>query len=90
MKTLILLLSLFAVTAQAQTYVDGYYRKDGTYVAPHFRSEADGYKYNNYEHTRPKQQSPWVDTIEQQRKRNEIDKDDGGFVGGFLKGLSGE
>jgi len=29
-----------------ETYVDGYYRKDGTYIAPHWRSTPDS-SYNN-------------------------------------------
>lgn len=29
-------------------YVNGYYRKDGTYVRPHYRSNPDGIKSNNY------------------------------------------
>lgn len=29
-------------------YVNGYYRKDGTYVQPHYRSAPDGNPYNNY------------------------------------------
>lgn len=29
-------------------YVDGYSRKDGTYVEPHYRSAPDGNPYNNY------------------------------------------
>ena len=29
-------------------YVRGYYRKDGTYVRPHYRSAADGNSYNNW------------------------------------------
>ena len=28
--------------------VDGYHRKDGTYVRPHVRSAPDGAKWNNY------------------------------------------
>ncbi len=28
--------------------VEGYYRKDGTYVQPHVRSAPDGNPYNNY------------------------------------------
>jgi hypothetical protein len=32
----------------ADTYVNGYYRKDGTYVQPHHRSDPDGNPYNNY------------------------------------------
>lgn len=29
-------------------YVKGYYRKNGTYVQPHYRSAPDGIPYNNY------------------------------------------
>ena len=32
----------------AATYVRGYFRKNGTYVKPHYRSNADGNPYNNY------------------------------------------
>lgn len=32
----------------AKVYVNGYYRKDGTYVAPHYRSDPDGIVTNNY------------------------------------------
>jgi len=32
----------------ADTYVSGYYRKNGTYVQPHHRSDSDGNRYNNY------------------------------------------
>jgi opacity protein-like surface antigen len=40
---------LFAAPALAgDTYVDGYVRRDGTYVAPHYRSEPDSNPNNNY------------------------------------------
>lgn len=29
-------------------YIEGYYRSDGTYVRPHYRSKPDGNPYNNY------------------------------------------
>jgi hypothetical protein len=29
-------------------YVDGYYRSNGTYVRPHYRSAPDGIRSNNY------------------------------------------
>lgn len=52
---LVLLLSLeilspLAITsaAYADTYVQGYTRKDGTYVQPHYRSSPDGNPYNNW------------------------------------------
>ena len=35
-------------TVGADVYVHGYYRNDGTYVAPHYRSDPDGLKWNNY------------------------------------------
>ena len=34
--------------AFAQVKVKGYYRKDGTYVKPHYRSNPDGNPYNNW------------------------------------------
>ncbi len=49
-----LLLSAFVITllpslASAQdTYIEGYYRNDGTYVEPHYRSQPDSYEDNNY------------------------------------------
>ncbi|OON89736.1 hypothetical protein B0D78_02610 [Pyramidobacter sp. C12-8] len=39
----------FAGTAFAQdTYVNGYYRKDGTYVQGHYKSPSNDYFYDNY------------------------------------------
>lgn len=38
----------FAPNADAYVSVKGYYRKDGTYVKPHVRSEPNGLKYDNY------------------------------------------
>ena len=32
----------------SQVYVEGYYRKNGTYVQPHYRSSPDKSPYNNY------------------------------------------
>jgi hypothetical protein len=34
--------------ASADTYVNGYTRKDGTYVAPHHRSSPDNSRLNNW------------------------------------------
>src|SRR6188768_1527278 len=34
--------------ADAQVRVKGYFRKNGTYVQPHYRSAPDGNPYNNY------------------------------------------
>lgn len=46
--TLVTLGVLLAVTAAAQTHVNGYTRRDGTYVAPHVRTTPDGNRFNNY------------------------------------------
>jgi hypothetical protein len=43
---MVLLLSIDL--ALAQTRVDGYFRRDGTYVQPHYRTAPDGNPYNNY------------------------------------------
>jgi hypothetical protein len=34
--------------ARADDYVQGYYRSNGTYVAPYYRTHADHNFYNNY------------------------------------------
>ena len=49
-KTLIAtaLLAASIVGALAQTHVRGYYRKDGTYVEPHWRSNPDSTTYENW------------------------------------------
>jgi hypothetical protein len=48
-KIVCMLCALFLVAPVfADTYVNGYYRKDGTYVNGHYRSNADGNRYNNY------------------------------------------
>lgn len=40
---------LLPVVAMAQAVrVDGYYRRDGTYVQPHYRSAPDGNSFNNF------------------------------------------
>ncbi len=41
---------LFANNAFAQGYqrVNGYFKNNGTYIQPHFRTRADGNPYNNY------------------------------------------
>ncbi|TAH59064.1 MAG: tetratricopeptide repeat protein, partial [Gottschalkiaceae bacterium] len=47
--TIIISSSMDALAATSPpVHVDGYFRKDGTYVAPHFRSAPDGNPYNNY------------------------------------------
>jgi len=44
--TLALILLAPLAAWAGETYVDGYYRKDGTYIAPHWRSTPDS-SYNN-------------------------------------------
>ena len=38
----------FVGPAFAQVHVDGYTRRDGTYMAPHYRSSPDSTPFNNY------------------------------------------
>lgn len=38
----------FSINVFSQVKVRGYYRKDGTYVQPHYRSNPDGNPYNNW------------------------------------------
>lgn len=45
---LVAVLLAIPLTADAQVWVDGYYRDDGTYVQGHYRSSPDGNPYNNY------------------------------------------
>jgi hypothetical protein len=40
--------SNFIETAEAAVRVNGYFRKNGTYVQPHYRSNPDGNPYNNW------------------------------------------
>ncbi len=40
--------SITALPAAADTYVSGYTRSNGTYVAPHYRSDADSSFNNNW------------------------------------------
>lgn len=45
---LVLPASALVSTVEAQVNVRGYYRSNGTYVAPHYRTSPDGNPYNNY------------------------------------------
>ena len=46
--TISLLIFLMADLLSARVRVRGYYRKNGTYVQPHYRTNPDGNPYNNY------------------------------------------
>jgi len=39
---------LVSFSVLADVFVNGYHRKDGTYVKPHYRSNPDGNPYNNW------------------------------------------
>ena len=47
-KTIAILIAACTISAIAQTRVDGYVKKDGTYVAPHMRSDSNSTKLDNY------------------------------------------
>lgn len=44
----VVLAAVVASQVSAQVQVDGYVKKDGTYVAPHYRSAPDSSPTNNY------------------------------------------
>lgn len=46
--SVVILLSVNFQLTSAQVKVNGYYRSNGTYVQPHYRSSPDGNPYNNY------------------------------------------
>lgn len=54
-----LLLSWFSTLSQVK--VRGYYRKNGTYVQPHYRSRPDGNPYNNYSY--PGNTNPYTGAV---------------------------
>ncbi|XAK37659.1 hypothetical protein AAID93_08995 [Campylobacter coli] len=45
---LVLLIGVFSTSVFADVYVKGHYRKNGTYVAPHYKSNPNGYKHDNW------------------------------------------
>ncbi len=49
-NVLLAAIALFAVGSQARAddYVRGYYKSNGTYVQPYYRTHADGNFWNNY------------------------------------------
>lgn len=48
LKLLFFATTFIAATAQADTYVRGYHRKNGTYVQPHSRSDSNHSKLDNW------------------------------------------
>ena len=41
-------IAAFNSSANALVSVDGYYKGNGTFVAPHYRTSPDGNPYNNF------------------------------------------
>lgn len=72
----ILTFLLFSSIAFAKdVYVNGYYRKDGTYVRPHYRSSPDGAKSNNYGKASYQQRQQYQYSPVIPSYRNDYDKD---------------
>jgi hypothetical protein len=62
MKTIILIVFLvLTVNIFAQVKVRGYYRSNGTYVKPHYRSNPDGNPYNNWSY--PGNKNPYTGKV---------------------------
>lgn len=69
MKTMTIQIAVFIVitisglsqTGNAQVYVSGYFKSNGTYVAPYFKSAPDGNPYNNY--TYPGNTNPYTGQV---------------------------
>jgi hypothetical protein len=45
---ILLILSSFAISALADVRVNGYYRQDGTYVQPYYKSDPNGNPNDNF------------------------------------------
>lgn len=48
---LLSIMLLVAFDTVSATYVSGYHRSNGTYVQPHYRSNPNGLRYDNYSYT---------------------------------------
>lgn len=48
MKKIFLISFLISSAAMADTHVNGYYRSNGTYVQPHYRSDSNDTKLDNW------------------------------------------
>lgn len=78
MVVLLALLALPLAASADDVYVDGYYRRDGTYVRPHIRSSPDGYRSNNYGPSRNSYElmNPWSRNADGDSTPNYLDYDD--------------
>lgn len=80
MKRIIMAIVIVLVTASMSFagWVNGYYRKDGTYVRGHYRSNPDGYKWNNYGPSRNESDryNPYGRDYDNDGSPNYLDRDD--------------
>ena len=83
MKKIVLMLfilSCFAIESFAKdVYVNGYTRKDGTYVRPHIRSALNQYKWDNYGPSKSDNSellTPSTSDTDNDGTPNYLDKDD--------------
>jgi hypothetical protein len=75
---IILLLLFTGISIAKDVYVDGYYRKNGTYVQPYIRKSPDAYKWNNYGKSQNSSQfmNPTVRDKDRDGIPNYLDRDD--------------
>ena len=57
MKKIFLVAAILITSLSADVYVNGYYKSNGTYVKPHYRSNPDGYLYNNKSYNKTSSQN---------------------------------
>lgn len=46
--TALFMFNMFAMNTFAYKHVRGYFKSNGTYVAPYYKTSPDSYKYNNW------------------------------------------
>src|SRR5262245_49925369 len=86
LRLLLFVLVLLAQAATAQVHVRGYFRRDGTYVRPHYRSNPDGNFWNNW--STYGNVNPYTGergTRLTPPSRSSLDLDDDVFVHGYLR-----
>jgi hypothetical protein len=77
----VILAGMFVVSLAGSAFagrVNGYYRSNGTYVQPHYRSNPDGYKWNNYGPSRNSYEriNPYARDNDRDGITNTLDRDD--------------
>ena len=80
----LLLLGTALPVLAGDAYVDGYTKRDGTYVQPHWRSAPDGDRSNNW--STLGNVNPYTS---QPGRKSPYDSGSGGSFGGFGSGNSG-